>query len=60
MDLREAEDMKKRWLKYREESYKNDLHDTDNHNAVITHLEPYILECKVKRDLGRNTTKKKI
>ena len=48
MDLTEAEDIKKRWHEYTEELYKKDLHDPDNHDAVITHLEPDILECKVK------------
>ena len=48
MDLTEAEDIKKRWQEYTEELYKKDLHDQDNHNGVITHLEPDILECKVK------------
>ena len=48
MDLTETEDIKKRWQEYREELYKNDLHDPDNHDAVITHLEPDILECEVK------------
>ena len=48
MDLTEAEDIKKRWQEYTEELYKRDLHDPDNHDAVITHLEPDILECKVK------------
>ena len=48
MDLREAEDIKKRWQKYIEELYKNYLHDPDNHDGVITHLEPDILESKVK------------
>ena len=52
MDLTEAEDIKKRWQEYSEELYKNNLHDPDNHNAVITHLEPDILECKVKQALG--------
>ena len=47
-DLTEAEDIKKRWQKYTEELYKKDLHDQDNHNGVITHLEPDILECEVK------------
>ena len=47
MDLTEAEDMK-RWQEYTEEPYKKDLHDPDNHDSVITHLEPDILECKVK------------
>ena len=48
MDLTEAEDIKKRWQEYTEELYKKDLHDPDNHNGVITHLEPEILECEVK------------
>ena len=48
MDLTEAEDIKKRWQEYTEELCKKDLHDPDNHNGVITHLEPDILECKVK------------
>ena len=48
MDLTEAEDIKKRWQKYTEELYKKDLHDPDNHDGVITHLEPDILECVVK------------
>ena len=48
MDLTEAEDIKKRWQEYKEELYKKDLCDPDNHNDVITHLEPYILECEVK------------
>ena len=48
MDLTEAEDIKKRWQEYTEELYKKDLHDPDNHDNVITHLEPYILECEVK------------
>ena len=48
MDLTEAEDTKKRWQEYTEELYKKDLHDPDNHNGVITHLEPDILECEVK------------
>ena len=51
MDLTEAEDIKKRWQVYSEELYKKDLHDPDNHNAVITHLEPDILEYEVKWDL---------
>ena len=58
MDLKEGEDIKKRWQKYTEELYKKDLHDPDNHNDVITHLEPDILECKVKRTLGTITTNK--
>ena len=48
MDLTEAEDIKKRWQEYTEELYKKDLNDPDNHDGVITHLEPDILECKVK------------
>ena len=48
MDLTEAEDIKKKWHEYTEELYKKDLHDPDNHDAVITHLEPDILECEVK------------
>ena len=48
MDLREAADIKKRWKEYTEELYKNDLKDPDNHDGVITHLEPDILECQVK------------
>ena len=48
MDLMEAEDIKKRWQEYTEELYKKDLHDLDNHDGVITHLEPDILECKAK------------
>ena len=55
MDLTEAEDIKKRWQEYMEELYKKDLHDPDNHDNVITHLEPDILECKVKRALGNIT-----
>ena len=47
MDLTEAEDIKKRWEEYTEELYKKDLHDPDNHDGVITNLEPHILECKV-------------
>ena len=57
MDLREAEDIKKRWQEYTEE-YKKDLHDTDNHDGVITHLEPDILECEVKWALGSITSNK--
>ena len=48
MDLMEAEDIKKRWQEYTEELYKKDLHDPDNHDGVVTHLEPDTLECKVK------------
>ena len=52
MDLTEAEDIKKRWQEYTGELYKKDLHDPDNHDGVITHLEPDILESKVKWALG--------
>ena len=58
MDLTEAEDVKKRWQEYTEELYKKDLHDPDNHDGVITHLEPDILECEVKWALGSITTNK--
>ena len=58
MDLKEAEDIKKRWQEYTEELYKKDLHDPDNHNGVITHLEPDILECEVKWALESITTDK--
>ena len=58
MNLTEAEDIKKRWQEYTEELYKKDLHDPDNHDGVITHLEPDILECEVKWALGRITTNK--
>ena len=58
MDLTEAEDIKKRWQEYTEELYKKDLHDTDNHDGVITHLEPDILESEVKWSLGSITTNK--
>ena len=57
MDLTEAGDIKKKWQEYTEELYKKDLHDPDNHDGVITHLEPDILECKVKWALGSITTK---
>ena len=57
-DLKEAEDIKKRWQEYTEELYKKDLHDSDNHNCVITHLEPDILECEVKWALGSIITNK--
>ena len=57
-DLTEAEDVKKRWQEYTEELYKEDLHDPDNHNGVITHLEPDILECKVKWALESTTMNK--
>ena len=52
MDLTDAEDIKKRWQEYTEELYNKDLHNPDNHDGVITHLEPDILECKVKWALG--------
>ena len=58
MDLTEAEDIKKRWQEYTEELYKKDLHNSDNHDGVITHLEPDILGCKVKWALGRITMNK--
>ena len=58
MDLTEAEDIKKRGQEYIEELYKKELHDPDNHNGVITHLKPDILECEVKWALGSITTNK--
>ena len=58
MDLTEAEDIKKRWQEYTEELYKKDLHDPDDHDGVITHLEPDILECEVKWSLESITTNK--
>ena len=58
MDLTEAEDIKKRWQENTEELYKKDLHDPDNHDGVITHLEPDILECEVKWALGSITMNK--
>ena len=58
MDLAEAEDIKKRWQEYTEELYKKDLHDPDNHDAVITHLEPDILESEVKWALGSITRRR--
>ena len=58
LDLREAEDIKKRWQEYTEELYKKDLHDPDNHNGVITDLKPDILECEVKWALESITTNK--
>ena len=58
MDLTEAEDIKKRWQEYTEELYKKDLHDPDNYDALITDLEPDILECEVKWALGSITTNK--
>ena len=58
MDLTEAEDIKKRWQEYTEELYKKDLHDPDSYDGVIIHLEPDILECKVKWALGDITINK--
>ena len=58
MDITEAEDIKKRWQEYTEELYQKDLHNQDNHNGVITHLEPDILECEVKWALESITTNK--
>ena len=58
MDLTEADDIKKRWQQYTDELYKKDLHDPDNHDGVITDLEPDILECEVKWVLGSITTNK--
>ena len=58
MDQTEAEDIKKRWQEYTEELYKKDLHDSNNHNGVITCLKPDILECEVKWALGSITTNK--
>ena len=58
MNLREAEDIKKRWKEYTEELYKKDLHDPDDHNGVLTHLELDILECEVKWVLGSITITK--
>ena len=60
MDLTEAEDIKKRWQEYTEELYKKDLHDTDNHDGVITHLEPIILEGEVKWALESITMNKTV
>ena len=60
MDLREAEDIKKRWQEYTEELYKNDPHDQDNHDGMITRLEPDMLECEVKWTLESIITKKKL
>ena len=60
MDLTEAEDIKKKWQEYTEELYKKDLHSPDNHDGVITHLQPDILECEVKWDLGSINTNKVI
>ena len=58
MDLREAEDIKKRWQKYTGELYRKDLDDPQNHSGVVTHLEPDILECKVNWGLGSTTMNK--
>ena len=58
MDVTEAEDIKKRWQEYTEKLFKKDLHDPDNHDGVITHLEPDILKCEVKWALGSITTNK--
>ena len=58
IDLTEAEDIKKRWQEYTEELYKKDLHNQDNHDGVITHLQPDILECEVKWALGSITMNK--
>ena len=58
MDLTEAEDIKKTWQKHTEELYKIDRHDPDNHNGVITHLEPVVLECEVQWALGSITMNK--
>ena len=57
MDLTEAEDIKKRWQEYIEGLYKKDFHDPDNHDGVITHLQPDVLECEVMWALGSITTK---
>ena len=58
MDLTEAEDIKKRWQEYTKELYKKDIYDQDNHDGMITHLEPDILECEVKWALGSLTMNK--
>ena len=58
MDLTESEDIKKRWQEYTEQLYEKDLHDPDNHDDVLTHLESDILECEVKWALGSITTNK--
>ena len=60
MDLTEAEEIKKKWQEYTEELYKKDLHDPENHDSVITHLEPDILECEVKWALESITIKTKL
>ena len=59
MDLTEAEDIKKRWQEYTQKLYKKDIHNPDNHNGVIKHLEPDILQCEVKWALGSITTMNK-
>ena len=58
MDIRESENIKKRWQEYTEELYKKDLNDSDNHDGVVTHLEPNVLECEVKSALGNITMNK--
>ena len=60
VDLTEAEDIKKRWQEYTDELYKKDLHDPDNHDGVITHLEPDILVCKVRWALGTSVWTKPV
>ena len=60
MDLTEADDIKKRWQEYTEELYKKDLHGPENHDGVLTHLEPDILESEVKQALGSITTNNKV
>ena len=60
MNLTEAEDIKKRWQEYTEELHKKDLHDPDNHDGVITHLEPDILECEVKWAFGSKSARRNI
>ena len=58
IDLTEAEDIKKRWQEYTEDLYEKDLHDSDNHDSVITHIEPDMLKCEVKWNLGSITMNK--
>ena len=58
MDLTETEDVKKRWQEYTEELYTKDIHDPDNHNGVVTHLEPGFMQCEVKWALGSITMSK--
>ena len=60
MDLTEAEDIKKRWQEYTEELYKKDLHNPDNHDGVITHLKPEILDCEVKWALEKASLRTKL